>query len=189
MEHAGLSNGRGIPVGLSISDAMGVDNLEIDRQPTVEETITIDLAHPAIRRALKQHGYASGSIIWESCGARVSSVGYTWSPACALLELRWSTRVSAFRQTVQIATTTPNFGGMRMWFVCPLSGKRARALFLPNGAKHWASRAAYGLSYTSQRLAPAHRRFATMLARHHRSERRNATRRHTRSPSERQRSA
>jgi hypothetical protein len=43
------------------------------------------------------------------------------------------------------------------WFVCPLSGRRARVLYLPGGAPMFASRQALGLGYRSQRSTEADR--------------------------------
>jgi hypothetical protein len=38
-------------------------------------------------------------------------------------------------QTVRFAVTTPRFGGVRVWFVCPVTGGRARVLYLSNGRR------------------------------------------------------
>ena len=46
-------------------------------------------------------------------------------------------------------TTRPHFGGLRWWFVCPRSGRRAAKLHLPPGGKYFAHREAYGLTYRS----------------------------------------
>jgi hypothetical protein len=149
------------------------------RQP-IDAALALDLADPVVRRAFNPKRGASGSLTWRQNGVDIADVGFSWSGVTGCLVLTWRQHGSPCRQMVRTIWTTPNFGGRRMWFVCPFSGRRARALFLPNGAAHWASRAAYGLFYTSQRLAPAYRRFATMLARHRRSERRNAMRRQMR---------
>ena len=37
-----------------------------------------------------------------------------------------------------------------MWFMCPVTGRRARVLYLPDGGWQFASREAHGLSYRSQ---------------------------------------
>jgi hypothetical protein len=54
------------------------------------------------------------------------------------------------RQTLRLAATRLRLGGVRLWFVCPVTGKRARALYLPEGQHRFASREAYRLSYRSQ---------------------------------------
>jgi len=53
-------------------------------------------------------------------------------------------------QTLRLAVTKPRLGGIRLWFVCPVTGRRARLLYLPYDAKRFASREAHGLTYRSQ---------------------------------------
>ena len=55
------------------------------------------------------------------------------------------------------------FGGVRWWWVCPATGRRAAKPYLPSGGSRFLSRQAYGLVYASQRqdeVARAHRRAA-----------------------------
>jgi len=54
-------------------------------------------------------------------------------------------------------TTTPcNFGGIRYWFICPLSmngvycGRRVGTLYLGSGGKYFGCRHCYNLSYESR---------------------------------------
>ena len=54
-------------------------------------------------------------------------------------------------------TTTPcHFGGVRYWFICPLSrngvpcGRRVGTLFLSSGGKYFGCRHCYDLSYESR---------------------------------------
>jgi hypothetical protein len=58
---------------------------------------------------------------------------------------------------IQLVTTPQFFGGLRWWFLCSQTGKRATKLHLPEGAFTFASRQAYGLAYACQR-EPAHER-------------------------------
>ena len=56
---------------------------------------------------------------------------------------------------VQLVTTTPNYGGLRWWFICPLvrrdggPPRRVAKLYLPPGGTYFGSREGYGLTYTS----------------------------------------
>jgi hypothetical protein len=54
------------------------------------------------------------------------------------------------RQTLSLVATRLHFGGCRIWFVCPITGRRARVLHLPDGHDRLASREAYGLGFRSQ---------------------------------------
>jgi hypothetical protein len=53
---------------------------------------------------------------------------------------------------IRLVTTRPHFGGLRWWFICPLSGRRAAKLHRPPGYKYFAHREAYGLTYQSCQL-------------------------------------
>jgi hypothetical protein len=52
---------------------------------------------------------------------------------------------------VRLLTSPQWFGGLRWWFQCPRTGRRAVKLFLPLGGHQFWSRHAYGLGYASQR--------------------------------------
>jgi hypothetical protein len=72
------------------------------------------------------------------------------------VELRHLTRDEPARDPiitdrVQLAWTTPTYGGRRWWFLCPKTGRRTAKLYLPNGGWHFWSRQAYGLGYACQR--------------------------------------
>jgi hypothetical protein len=52
---------------------------------------------------------------------------------------------------VELERTAQPFGGVRWWFRCPVSGRRATKLFLPRGGNAFACRRAWGLAYGCQR--------------------------------------
>jgi hypothetical protein len=54
------------------------------------------------------------------------------------------------KQRISLSATRPRFGGMRWWFICPVTGERAGRLYLPPGASEFASRRAHGLAYACQ---------------------------------------
>jgi hypothetical protein len=55
---------------------------------------------------------------------------------------------------IRLTFTTPHYGGNRLWFLCPLTGKRTSILYSPPGSKWFASRYAYNLKYKSQSEGP-----------------------------------
>lgn len=71
------------------------------------------------------------------------------------------TRLSDASMIVQIADTSPNFGGRRLWFVCPRSacGRRCVVLYRPRScnARAFACRRCHGIRYLSQRISPSRR--------------------------------
>ncbi len=54
------------------------------------------------------------------------------------------------QQRVNLTATEPHLGGIRLWFLCPITGRRAGVLYLPDDQGQFASREAYRLSYRSQ---------------------------------------
>ena len=56
----------------------------------------------------------------------------------------WNYRVS-------LLTSPQRFGGVRWWFECPRTVRRAVRLYLPRDGHQFWSRHAYGLGYASQR--------------------------------------
>ncbi len=107
--------------------------------------------------------YISGSMQWTltRTGEVTATIGYEANlldPAAAWLRLQYTATV---RNTgaktdrdyrVKLETTRPNYGGLRWWFLCPITGRRVRVLYLPgSGGSVFASRQALGLAYHSQR--------------------------------------
>ena len=68
-------------------------------------------------------------------------------PEHAWLRLRYEANGERVDSLVRLAATRPNYGGRRLWFVCPLVGRRAAKLYLPPGGKLFGSREAHGLTY------------------------------------------
>ncbi len=70
-----------------------------------------------------------------------------------------------WNQCVALEAAPCRSGGVRWWWVCPATGRRAAKLYLPSGGSRFLSRQAYGLVYASQReddVARAHRRAARL---------------------------
>jgi hypothetical protein len=53
--------------------------------------------------------------------------------------------LSNFGPPVKLIATTPRRGGTQLPFICPMTQKRARILYLPDSGKQFASRQAHGL--------------------------------------------
>lgn len=144
--------------------------------PTCEATLKLDLAEPAVRRALALRRSGSGSWQWTQCGSELASVGYVWSGLSRRLTVKFAYAGTPRSQTVEMLSSAPQFGGVRLWFRCPITGERVRALFL-SGDGRWASRRALGLAYASQRAGRFERAVNRLLSGNAARERRNAVRR------------
>jgi hypothetical protein len=134
-----------------------------DGSPVVEDGWKLDLAHCFRKGMIVPGRHVSGSMTWTliRTGEVTGTIGYEANlidPAVAWVRLHYAstTRSTGARTDrdyrVQLETTRPQFGGLRWWFVCPLSGRRARVLYLPgSGGSVFASRQALGMAYRSQR--------------------------------------
>lgn len=104
-------------------------------------------------------------VSWKNYAGEVTaSVGYTSEPCgsgSAVLRFRYS--LTRGEETIQIdepipvVTTQPYFGGVRWWFICPLTvdvracQRRVRKLYLPSGGRYFGCRTCYNLTYESVR--------------------------------------
>src|SRR5687767_14665848 len=67
----------------------------------------------------------------------------------------WGGEPVDYDYKILLASTTPNYGGQRWWFVCPLTKggrdcfRRVGKLYLPPGGRHYGCRQCYDLSYES----------------------------------------
>jgi hypothetical protein len=129
-----------------------------DGSPVAEDALRLDLAQ-LISRGLVQPGRrSSGSLAWRSVpdGRLTAVITYAadlTDPADAWMDLCHEGDGARLPQDqlLRFVTTSPHHGGLRWWFLCPISGSRARILYLPPGAKRFASQRAHGLAYRSQR--------------------------------------
>ena len=154
-----------------------------------EDCLKLDLAEPELRAAFNPNRLNSGEISWRQFGEQIAAIAFTWTGSNATLILCWRSCGEARRQVINLVATEPHFGGRRWWFRCPVTGNRARVLYLPAGAPRWASRDACRLGYASQRMSAGQRQFTRALAQ--RPDRRNANRRlsRRRRPSDKRASA
>lgn len=145
-----------------------------DKKDTVEDCRSVSIAF------LKKHdyfcGYRSGTISWTNWqGEQTASIGVTVCTTDGENYVRFqytNTRRSTGEKTecdykVRLVTTPCHLGGVRRWFICPLShngvpcGRRVGKLYCPPGSMYYGCRHCYNLSYESRN--ESHRgRFAHM---------------------------
>ena len=95
-----------------------------------------------------------GSINWSSVygGEHRSSAGLESdldADGVGRLTIRCRINDEPMEQVIPVIARPMRFGGIRLYLRCP-SGRTASKLYLPPGARKFASRAAYGLAYASQ---------------------------------------
>ena len=67
------------------------------------------------------------------------------------------------KQTIMLTSTLQNFGGIRWWLRCDVTGERVRTLHLPPNGDRFASRRALGLAYRVERLSRFDQPFEKMF--------------------------
>ncbi len=136
-----------------------------DKKDTVEDCRSVSISF------LRKHGYLSepccmsGTISWKnSCGEETSSIGILVSTLDGDDYVRFqyattdrnSGEKTEYDYRVSLTTTPCNLGGVRHWFICPLSkggvycGRRVAKLYKAPGASYFGCRHCYNLSYESR---------------------------------------
>lgn len=136
-----------------------------DKKDTVEDCRNVSISF------LKRHGYfsepcsMSGGISWKNCfGEETGSISIFVSTLYEDNYVRFyytvtnrsSGEKTEYDYKVSLTTTPCNFGGVRYWFICPLSkngvycGRRVAKLYLAPGANYFGCRHCYNLSYQSR---------------------------------------
>jgi hypothetical protein len=137
----------------------------------VEDCLTIDLAWIMRLAPIRIGQLGSGEIHWSSQGEPLGRFSF-----CLDLTSRNTARLTLHDgvtakhsnwslpdQSINLTATAQNFGGLRWWMHCPVSGDRARTLHLSQGGSHFASRQALGLIYRSERLSRFDRPFEKLF--------------------------
>lgn len=124
------------------------------RRDLVEHALLLDMAALNRRRRFILGTATSGQLnVIAPVGCHTMTLTYDadlTDPDEARVQLSFCAGGRKHCQTVHLVATRPSLGGLRMWFVCPVTRCRARALYMPEGKKLFASREAHGLIYRSQ---------------------------------------
>ena len=123
-------------------------------RPVVENGLTLDLCRLIRQRYISPGKWVSGTLQWSNVhtGEPTASIGYEANmadPDNAWIRLHYKRNDTPEDYKVRLATTCPNYGGKRQWFVCPARGIRTAKLYLAGG-DWFACRQAYGMAYRSQ---------------------------------------
>jgi hypothetical protein len=134
-------------------------------RPTVESGLTLDINRLLRQRNILPGKHVSGSLKWSyvHSGEKTASIGYEASllnPETAWARLHYTANGTPKDYRVRLKTTPCHYGGLRWWWICPVSGRRAAKLYLPPGATIFTARKAYRLAYRSQREATIDRTHA-----------------------------
>lgn len=137
------------------------------RYPTFEACNAVHLAAwKLIKGSVPLPAQLSGTASWETEDGplQVTLTGKFFADGTGEL---WLAHIGRDRgrtpqeYVIRMEATRPQYGGLRWWFLCPHTGRRAAKLYLPRGCAHFATRHALPLGYVSQRIdaiGRAHRR-------------------------------
>jgi hypothetical protein len=127
---------------------------------TVEESRVLTISSLMRKKGLVPGAWTSGSWCWTYEGADKPHATISYEADLtdqddAWLRIHYWTGGQPVDYRVRLETTTPNYGGLRGWFLCPLvrsdggPQRRVAKLYLPPGGRYFGSRERYGLTYTS----------------------------------------
>lgn len=114
------------------------------RHTPAEECIRVDANFLVRLGALREGVVAKGKLFWADNRGEVTDEG--WFVACKDQRVA-GLQVGESVVEVLLLSSTPGFGGRRMYFQCPDCGRRARILYVVDG--QWACRLCHGLTYQS----------------------------------------
>jgi hypothetical protein len=133
-----------------------------DKKDTVEDCTQLSIFK------LKEFGLLSGyhatTLTWtRSLSGKKSSIGIIvdtedepYVKVNYTITDRSTDEKTDYNYKIQLATTLCHFGGVRYWFICPLTkngiycGRRVGTLYLGSGGHYFGCRHCYGLSYESR---------------------------------------
>jgi len=123
---------------------------------------TTDNANRVDIRFMRKEGLlrdgCSGTLNWSVRGKQTGSIDYRVTADSVILQFRHRSRVEDWQdveQTVVLDRTPCNYGGERLWFLCPNCHRRVAVLYGPGA--HFLCRHCYGLPYASQSESKADR--------------------------------
>jgi hypothetical protein len=125
------------------------------RTNVVEDCLVLSIADLVREKIIVPGTVERGVLAWSRAGqqphAQVNYEADLLTDKHAAIQLRYRLDDRSESTHVWLRYTQPQYGGRRWWFVCPLTGDRVAKLYLPPGQNRFASRRAYGLSYSSSR--------------------------------------
>lgn len=127
----------------------------------IDGGLVLDVASLKRKGAIDFNSWRSGRLTWSMVrtGREVGSIQYEantldshdmWLRVKYTYTPVYNGEPNDMDYKIKLDTTQPNYGGKRLWFVCPITGKRARVLYSPLGSEWFACRHAYSLKYKSQ---------------------------------------
>lgn len=125
-------------------------------------SLSIDKLKECLNSVTRERARWSGTVDWSRAGRITSRIALVVHPGQGNPTVRLMYTVTKrdgtempFDYTVQVTSTTPNYGGRRWWWICPLvkhgqpCERRVAKLYIPGGATLLGCRHCYELTYES----------------------------------------
>jgi len=132
-----------------------------DAKTTVEQATQLSIFK--LKEFGLLNGYAATTLTWtRKLSGHKSSIGIIvdtenlYAKVNYTITDRNTDEKTDYDYKISLTTTPCNFGGVRYWFICPLSvngvycGRRTGMLYLASGGRYFGCRHCYNLSYESQ---------------------------------------
>ena len=132
-----------------------------DSKTTVEQATQLNIFK--LKEFGLLDGYRSSTLTWtRRLSGHKSSIGILVDTEELYAKVNYTTtdrntdEKTDYDYKISLTTTPCNFGGVRYWFICPLSingvycGRRTGTLYLASGGKYFGCRHCYDLSYESR---------------------------------------
>jgi hypothetical protein len=147
------------------------------KKDVVEDCLALDAGRWAREGILRAGQCTAGTWRWTYRSGSTFAVHYVTSthPETPSMTLSYSWTFGGSEEVhradyrVGLATTRPRFGGVRWWFLCPLSPggqpcrRRAGKLYLPPRGRYFGCRTCHKLTYTSCQESGRERGLARMI--------------------------
>lgn len=124
------------------------------RKCTVEESMVLSISDLSHRGCFVIGQYTQFSMSWSRegefnpCGRVWVQANFTDADNPHVL-LEYTANGAPVESCISLTTSCPHYGGVRWWFRCPVTGKRAAKLYRPPGRKYFAHRSVHDLTYQS----------------------------------------
>ena len=140
------------------------------RTHVVDDCLVLSIADLVREKIIVPGAVVRGELAWSRAGqqpdAQANYEADLLTDKHAGIQLRYRIDDRSESTRVWLRYTEPQYGGRRWWFVCPLTGDRVAKLYLPPGQNRFASRRAYGLSYSSSRKSRSKSKTLDVLLRY-----------------------
>lgn len=117
------------------------------KKETTDAYLALDMT--AFSKAVDLTTLCAGAWQWTYSSGCQSSISYTVRPNEGVW-LSYTANGESFDYLVSIATTTPNYGGVRYWWLCPHCQRRVRILY---GGQLFLCRTCHNLTYETTQQA------------------------------------